>query len=72
MEEGAPMPEWSQGKEAAKDLLPVPPTGWNHVEKGRFRTLGDSSLELEATCTNQDRVWRMDLEGGGKQDHQHA
>lgn len=27
-------PEWSQGKESAKDLLPVPPTGWMKVEKG--------------------------------------
>lgn len=33
MEEGALMPEWSQGKETAKDFLPVPPTGWTQVEK---------------------------------------
>lgn len=34
MEEGPPWPEQSPGKEAAKDLLPVPPTGWPKVEMG--------------------------------------
>lgn len=63
------MPEWSQGKETAKDFPPVPPTGWTQVEKRGFRSLGDSSLELEPKCTNQDRVWRIDLGGGGKQNH---